>query len=111
VRDVIAGRVPPFGAPSPSVAPGAGQEVDVTDAGHKTLKTEPHSLSAVRRPTYRSELRRLYESNIAGARMVGAQWAVYHYQSAIRHLDEHPRGPLTGWMKRDVARFGRLIRV
>lgn len=59
--------------------------------------------------TIRSELRRLYESNIAGARMMGAAWAIPDYHARIRHLDEHPRGPLTASMKRDVAYYGSLI--
>lgn len=62
------------------------------------------------RPSIRSELRRLYESNIAGARLFGAWWAIDDYRSRIRHLDEHPRGPLTGQMRRDRAYYGDLIR-
>jgi len=62
-------------------------------------------------PTYRSELRRLYEGNIAGAAGFGAWWAVDDFRSRIRHLDDHPRGPLTKEMRRDVAYYGSLIKV
>ena len=60
-------------------------------------------------PPIREQLRALYESNIEGARAFGQMWAVNHYRSAIRHLDEHPRGPLTRQMRADVKRFGSLI--
>lgn len=58
----------------------------------------------------RSQLRRLYESNMRGAAQFGQWWAVDHYRGAIRRLDEHPRGPLTTQMRADARHFGSLIR-
>lgn len=58
----------------------------------------------------RTQLRRLYESNIRGAGTLGAWWATDHYRGCIAHLDEHPRGPLTERMRRDATRFGTLIK-
>jgi hypothetical protein len=63
------------------------------------------------RHSVRSELRRLYESNIAGAALFGQTWAVSDYRSRIEHLDEHPRGPLTARMRRDRDYFGSNVRV
>lgn len=62
-------------------------------------------------PSIRSELRRIYESNIRGASALGQQWAVDDFRARIRHLDRHPRGPLTVLMRRDAAHFAGLIAV
>ena len=59
-----------------------------------------------RKPTVRQELRRYYEGNIEGASWFGQQWAVDHYRSLLRELDEHPRGRLTVTQRSQAKHFG-----
>lgn len=63
----------------------------------------------MRAPSVKQQLMDLYRSNIAGAQQFGQGWAVDHYRSKLRELQDRGSGPLPAWAKRDVEYFGDLI--